>query len=1439
MTEAVGIATAAPQFTWALDGRGAAAASEIRVTDGETEFWRGRGASLFDGVYAGPALEPGRVYDWQVRLVDAAGATVSDWTKPQKFVRGLPDEKAWGAAKWIGEDRDFTPRLGDGSFVVEFKPLKGRFVACVRCAPDATGGVTFAVGAAEGAKTNGWNKLEIVCRGSVAEAKLNGKAFARREGTPKDGTFAVWAEKDAEARMRSAAWHDAAGKRVLYDNYAGSMHLQQVFFRMDRDGRVLIVKERPYIHPGILPKNCPRFRKTFVCGKEIASAVASVTARGFHELWLNGMAADPRRTLAGAPMTNGGWLFETYDVTPLVRRGDNTVGLWLSPGYSDDYVNYGPRWLKPKQALLRLDIRYADGTCEAVVTDGSWEFTEESPVVKTSIYHGETIDRAKDDPDWCRPAGSRAAWRPVRVLGATVADGTGGVRLQPNDMPPIRRFDPRRPVRITEPKPGVFVADFGQNRAGVVEVRAKGPKGTRIRLRTSEILGKDGMIDPWTNSLAESTDEFVLSGTGEVETFLPRFTYHGFHYVEITGWPGKPTADDLTDWAVGADVEETSTFACSDKGLMWLHNAAYWSMRSNLMTFPSDCCMRNERVGCNMDSQAFEDAALQFFDLRRFYHGWLVMSGAGGPNPAWGGDATTLARRLWRYYGDRRILEERYPLMKTACRRVLAHSPTGIWKKGFGDWCAPNAGTWASFFNDVGITETSVFAEMLDSTAEAASALGLADEAETCRAAWRKTAEAFEREFRNAGTATYGDGSQTTFVLPLAFGLVPDRDRAAVTAKLMETIRLKDRTRFDTGIFGTRYIGDVLLDAGETDLFLDLFTQKEFPGFGYMAEQGGTTLWEQWPFKCSMDSHNHAMMSGAASCLYTHLAGIRPAKPGYAEILVKPTFPSRLDTLTATRQTPRGEVRVSWARRDGQVDLTVSVPPFTPAKLALPDGSVRAIDGTVSVRLPKDPADWKPSVRWRGYNVLSMFIKGGRPDVPEGKLRSLARFGFRKPQEFREGDFALLEKLGLNFARIPLDYRYWITDGDPDKIDESVFGIFDRLVEMGRKHGVHIQFNFHRAPGYTVANPKEKLDLWTDPEAQRLCAKHWAYFARRYRDVPNEALSFNLVNEPPSMDDEQYGRVAKILIAAIRREDPKRFIVSDGIGGEPCKALCGLPGVGQAMRGYAPESIRYQKSEVWPLLPDGPRGYFTTPRKKAWYAGPFTLADAPAANVEMRFGQFSGAATFRVSADGKEVKTFTLEPKQGDPNWTNVSYVARWNVTSGRYLGGETFALTRPAKELRIEMTEGDWAVVTELVLTSPEGKVSLGFDATWRDPGNFAQRFMGWRDVERFAAASGRTPRRYADPGREFMYRSQMRTWDEAIANGIWVMVGEFGVSSCTSQTTATAFLRDQVSLWNERDLGWAVWGGMGFLDCRRPGADGETLDGYSFNRKMYDLCK
>lgn len=946
MAEAIGVRESQPRFTWGLEGLpdSTAAESEIRVIGvGGRDLWSGQGDDLFSATYRGPALAAGTIYRWQARLVDRSKKGVTAWTPPQTLVLALLDEKAWGRARWIREDRDFAPRLGDGKLVVTFKSVAGRLVVGVRCRADGTGGTEVVVGAQDGAQSNEWNRLEVVCRGTTVDATLNGVPLRHAEGALPVGTFSLRTENGGEARVRTVAWFDGKGERVLFDNYAGSGHLQEVFFETKVVDKTLVVGEQALIHPGTLPKNCPRFRKTFACDREVVSAIASVSARGFHELWINGEAADRRRTLVGARLSGKVWMFETYDVTRFVKRGGNTIGLWLAPGYSDDFSRYGERWLKPKQALARLDICYADGSREAVVTDGTWEFAERSPVVQTSIYHGEKIDNGLADPAWCRPDGSQADWRPVQVVGSSIAAGTGGVKLRSNDMPPIRRWDPRHPVRITEPKPGLFVADFGQNRAGVVEARVKGPKGTCVRLRASELVDRAGMIDRWTLGEARSADEFVLAGTGEVESFLPRFTYHGFQFVEISGWPGRPKPEDLTGWAVGADLEETSSFSCSNAGLEWLHTAAYWSMRSNLMSYPTDCCQRHERNNCLMDSECYEDAACQFFDMRRFYGRFLECVGAGGPNPDWFGQPTMLARRLWRFYGDKRVLAERYPFMKDVCERMFAQSEDGVWTKGYGDWCAPNDGTWEGFFNDVGVVNTALFADMLESTAEAASVVGRRDEADAWRRKHARLRESFERRFRNKGTATYGDGSQTTAVMPLAFGLVPEQDRPLVFKTLVERIRTTDKSRLDTGGYGTRYIGDVLVEAGEEDLLVELFTQKECPGFGYMAAQGATTLWEQWPFKCMMDTHNHAFRSGAASCLYTHIAGIRPTKPGYAEIVVRPVFPSQVESLEAVRMTPRGRVKVAWKKSGASVRLNVTAPPFTLSRLALPGGAAAGL----------------------------------------------------------------------------------------------------------------------------------------------------------------------------------------------------------------------------------------------------------------------------------------------------------------------------------------------------------------------------------------------------------------------------------------------------------------------------------------------------------------
>ena len=388
--------------------------------------------------------------------------------------------------------------------------------------------------------------------------------------------------------------------------------------------------------------------------------------------------------------------------------------------------------------------------------------------------------------------------------------------------------------------------------------------------------------------------------------------------MEITGWPGRPTADDLTAWAVHADVEPIGSFSCSDDGLNWLANAATWSMFSNFMGYPTDCCMRHERTPCQMDSQAYEDAALQFFDMSRYYAKWLDDIRGGRGNPDWTGDSVTLPARLWTATGDARVYAARYDDMKGQVDALVKRAPDLIFTAGFGDWCAPNDGTWKGYFNDVEIVNTSIFCEMARIVSEAAKVLGKDDDAAAYAALHARAKDAFHKRFYHPDTHTYGDGSQTTAVLPLAFGIVPAEFRAAVAGQLLRTIREKDACHVNTGIYGTRYLGDVLCDLGEGDLFVRLCNQPDYPGFGYMRARGATTLWEQWTYKGGMNSHNHAMFSGAAHTLMTRLGGIRPAAPGYAAIEIKPTMPSTLDWVEASRMTPHGRVA-------------------TPAVLRLPD----------------------------------------------------------------------------------------------------------------------------------------------------------------------------------------------------------------------------------------------------------------------------------------------------------------------------------------------------------------------------------------------------------------------------------------------------------------------------------------------------------------------
>ena len=480
--------------------------------------------------------------------------------------------------------------------------------------------------------------------------------------------------------------------------------------------------------------------------------------------------------------------------------------------------------------------------------------------------------------------------------------------------------------------------------------------------------------------------------------------------------------------------------------------------------------------------------------------------------------------------------------------------------------------------------------------------------------------------------------------------------------------------------------------------------------------------------------------------------------------------------------------------------------------------------------------EFTPATHWRGFNLLEMFIK----------------YGSAAPKEFQEADFQMMHDWGFNFARLPMDYRFWIKDGDWDQFDESALAIIDRAIAFGRKYGIHVCICMHRAPGYTVARPAEKTNLFTDAEPLRVAAKHWAMFARRYRGIPNEALSFNLFNEPARVTPAAYEKVAKALIAAIRAEDPERFILADGLswGNIPMKAFVGIPNVGQSTRGYSPGSVSHylapwagapSNPPVWPPVENGPKGPFTGVAK-AEMRVPFVVSNLPPCRVCLSYRRVSDEVNVAFTADGREVANATLRPTANDPAWSNVKYFPRWKISQGTYNGVTEVTLPQGAQNLTIQLAKGDWAMPKALDVVALDGtaKAKLVFAEAWQRPEHFVRRFAGFGADEVFVACDVPAQKRSAHPGRAYLARHQLAAWDAVRAQGEFVMAGEFGVWKKTPHTITLAFLEDYLALWKERKMGWALWnlrGEFGILDSNREDVQYEDYKGHKLDRKMLDL--
>ena len=726
----------------------------------------------------------------------------------------------------------------------------------------------------------------------------------------------------------------------------------------------------------------PLFRKEFAVRGKVARARAYVSGLGYYELRLNGERV-------GDHLLDPGWtsfskrvLYSTYDVTGLLKEGPNAVGAVVGNGW------YNPLPLKmwgrlnlrqhlaigPPRLILRLAIEYADGASQAVVTDPGWK-TADGPILRNSVYLGEVYDARREIPGWDRPGFDDARWEPAVPAGEPL----GPLRAQ--HAPPIRVTRTIRATKLSEPRPGVFIFDLGENFAGWARLRVRGPAGTRVTMRLGELLHPDGTLNGMTAvcgqvkqggpayrydgngypGTAFQQDACVLRGEGE-EVYTPRFTFHGFRYVEVTGFPGKPPLEAVEGLALHSDVRRAGTFSCSDDLFNRIEDMVLRTQLSNMFSVQSDCPQR-EKFGYGGDIVAAGEMALLHFDMARFYakavedladavrpNGGMTETapyvgisdeglGDGAGPVGWGTAFPFLLLQLHRHYGDRRLLEEHYPAAQKWMAFLEARAKDHILDNGISDHESlvpkPRAHTGTGFY-----------CLNADLMAGIARALGRPEDAGRYAGLAGKIREAFNRKFLRPGTGTYDTGTQCCQAFALYLDLVPPEERRKALEVLVADIREKHGGHLTTGIFGTKFMLQALTDLGRGDAAAGIVGQKTFPGWGHMLERGATTLWEHWEYSDNVYSHNHPMFGSVSEWFMKGLAGIRPAPDaeGFDRIEIRPCIPPGLEWVKAAHDTVRGRIEVEWRKEGGRLILDVTVPPNTSAVVAVPGQGERRLE---------------------------------------------------------------------------------------------------------------------------------------------------------------------------------------------------------------------------------------------------------------------------------------------------------------------------------------------------------------------------------------------------------------------------------------------------------------------------------------------------------------
>ena len=711
------------------------------------------------------------------------------------------------------------------------------------------------------------------------------------------------------------------------------------------------------------PQPCPLLRQEFELASNIRSARLYITALGVYAAEING-------TAVGDDVMSPGWTsyhhrlrYQTYDVTALLREGLNALGVTLGDGWYRGRLGYhgGRRNIYgDRLALLaQLEVKYGDGTRTHMISDETWR-AGTGPLLASEIYDGESYDARLAMPPWSAPGFDASAWGGVRCVEwdlDTLFAPTG---------PPIRRTELLAPTVIFTSPSGRTLLDFGQNLVGRLRITVQGPPGQTITLRHAEVL-EHGELSTRPLRFAAATDRYTLHGEG-VETWEPLFTFHGFRYAEVEGWPGELHADAIRAVVCHSDMERTGWFECSDPLVNRLHENVLWSMRGNFFDIPTDCPQRDERLGWTGDIQVFAPTGSFLYNTAGFLQSWLgdlaaeqaaagglvpffvpnVMDAPSSPAAAWGDAAVVVPWVIYQRFGDKGILAAQFESMRAWVDVVAATAGPGrLWEYGvqFGDWLDPKAppdkpgdARTAAY-----VVATAYFVRSADLLAQSAAVLGRAAEAETYRNLAAEVRAAFARNYVTPVGRVVSDAT-TAYALALAFALLPSDEQRQFAGERLAALVRSSGFRISTGFVGTPLVCDALCAAGAPVAAYRLLLQRMCPSWLYSVTMGATTIWERWDSMLpngdinpgEMTSFNHYALGAVADWLHRTVAGLAPAAPGYRRIEIKPIPGGGLTHAAARHLTPYGPAAVSWQIADGAITVEAEIPANTSAAIYLP-----------------------------------------------------------------------------------------------------------------------------------------------------------------------------------------------------------------------------------------------------------------------------------------------------------------------------------------------------------------------------------------------------------------------------------------------------------------------------------------------------------------------